>query len=78
MTTISLRLPDSLHRKLRQLAKQDHISMNQFASTAIAEKISALMAEDYLADRARRGSRRRFEKAMSKVADSEPEKNERL
>ena len=43
MSTISLRLSQSLHRRVRDLAKQDEISINQFIATALAEKMSALM-----------------------------------
>ncbi len=48
MSTISLRLPDSLHERIRKLAKKGRISINQFAASALAEKISALETEDYL------------------------------
>jgi predicted HicB family RNase H-like nuclease len=30
MSTISLRLPESLHRQIRELAKRDGISINQY------------------------------------------------
>jgi predicted transcriptional regulator len=73
MTTISLRLPDSLHRQLRELASRDGISMNQFAATALAEKIAALTTEVYLGERARRGNRADFDAAFAKIsADARP------
>jgi len=72
MSTISLRLPDSLHDQVRELAKQENVSINQFITLALAEKISALITEDYLAERASGGSRDKFEQAMAKVADVEP------
>ena len=37
MSTMSLRLPESLHRKVRELAEQDGVSINQFVTTALAE-----------------------------------------
>jgi predicted transcriptional regulator len=78
MSTISLRLPDSLHDRIRKLARKDNISINQFAASALAEKISALETEDYLDKRARRGSRKKFEPAMSKVPEAEPDRQDRL
>jgi hypothetical protein len=78
MSTISLRLPNYLHNALRGLAQEEQVSINQFIILAIAEKISALMAEDYLARRAARGDRAKFEAAMAKVADIEPEDYDRL
>ena len=72
MSTISLRLPNSLHNKVRELAKQENVSINQFITLALAEKISALATEDYLEERATRGQRERFEQALAGVADLEP------
>ena len=51
--------------------KRENVSMNQFITLALAEKISALMTEEYLAERAGRGSRDKFERAMRNVADVE-------
>ena len=78
MSSLNLRLPESLHDAARKIAKEDHISLNQFIATAVAEKISALKTEDYLAKRSRRGSRARFERAMKKVADIEPAEEDKI
>ena len=78
MSTISLRLSESLHRRLRELAKREGISINQLINSAVAEKLSALQTVDYLEERARRGSRKRFEQALTKVRDTEPENSDRL
>ena len=76
-TTLSLRLPESLHKQARELARREGVSINQLVVTALAEKMSALMAEDYLERRAQRGDRARFEGALSKVRDREPEPDDR-
>jgi hypothetical protein len=78
MSTISLRLPESLHETVRALAEKENISINQLITLALAEKVSALMTEEYLGKRAQRGSKERFRKAMAKVADAEPEEQDRL
>jgi hypothetical protein len=78
VSTISLRLPDSLHEAVRELSKKERTSINQFITLALAEKISALMTEEYLEERAQRGDRAKFEKTMAKVADVEPEEKDRL
>jgi hypothetical protein len=78
MSSISLRLPDSLHDSARELAKRENISLNQLLTLALAEKMSALMTEEYLDKRARRGDRKKFTKALAKVADIAPEERDRL
>jgi hypothetical protein len=67
VATLSLRLPESLHRQLVQLAKAEGVSLNQLLSSAAAEKLAALMTEEYLALRAKRSSRKRFDAALAKV-----------
>jgi hypothetical protein len=78
MSTISLRLPESLHESARALAEKENISINQLITLALAEKVSALMTEEYLGDRAKRGSRDKFRAVLAKVSDVEPEERDRL
>jgi post-segregation antitoxin (ccd killing protein) len=70
MSTLSLRLPESLHRKLAELAKREGISINQLINSAVAEKMAALLTEEYLEERGKRASRKRFTKALAKVSDN--------
>jgi len=78
MSTLSLRLPESLHKSARELAEKENISINQLITLALAEKLSALGAEDYLKGRAKRAAKSKFLKAMSKVAKVEPPDYDRL
>ena len=78
MSTISLRLPDSLHKRVRKLAQQESVSINQLITLALAEKLSALTTEEYLTERAKRGGRKKFLRAMSKVPRVEAEEYDRL
>jgi len=71
MSAISLRLPDSLHKKVRELAKRENVSINQMITLALAEKISAMMTEEYLGERSSRASREKFDRALSRVPDIE-------
>ncbi len=73
MSALSLRLPESLHQQIRELARKEGISINQLVTTAVAEKVSALMTVEYLEKRAGRGSRKRFEEVLSKIPDAEAE-----
>jgi len=78
MSAISLRLSESLHAKVRDIAEREGISINQLISTAVAEKLSALLTQEYLEERARRGDRRKFEQALSRVRDVDPEPDDEL
>lgn len=72
MSTMSLRLPDYLHKSATEVAKKEHISVNQLIATALAEKISALATEDYLDALAAKGSPEAFDRIMAKVKDRPP------
>lgn len=78
MSTLSLRIPESLHRKIKDLAEVEGISINQFLSSAAAEKMSALMTVSYLKREAEKGSRKEFEEILQKVPSVEPEDADRL
>jgi hypothetical protein len=78
MSTISLRLSDSLHQRVRELAQREGVSINQLIHSAVAEKISALLTEEYLAGRAKRGRRTKFDRALRKVRDVAPAAEDRV
>ena len=72
MSALNLRLPDSIHRHIKEVAKKEGVSINQFISTAVTEKISAIMTEDYLRGRAVRVNKNDLKKLLAKVPDREP------
>lgn len=78
MSTISLRLPDSLHEEIRKLAENEKVSINQLATLAIAEKVSALKTSEYVLNRAARADKKKFLRAMGKVNDAAPEAEDAL
>jgi post-segregation antitoxin (ccd killing protein) len=69
MSAMSIRLSESLHANARIFAAQEGVSVNQLVATALAEKLAALAAEEFLAKRAGRASRARFDQALGKVPD---------
>ncbi len=73
---LRIRIPESLRKQLKTLAKKDKITVDQFISSAVAEKMSALMTESYLAQRAKRGNRTCYEKALAQVPNVEPGAND--
>lgn len=78
MGALSLRLPESIHRHIRDIAKKEGVSINQLISSAIAEKISAIMTEDYLKSRAERADINDMKAILNKVADRKPLEGDEL
>lgn len=55
-SNVALRLQPSLFEEAKRLAAEDGVALNQFINVAVAEKVSALRTEEYLRERAARGS----------------------
>ena len=72
MSALNLRLPDSVHRHIRDIAKQDGVSINLFIASAVSEKISALTTEEYIANRAKHARKGAFKKVLNRVPLRKP------
>lgn len=70
MTALTVRLPNSVHDKVRELAKRDEISVNQFIAAAVSEKMASVMTLDYLKLEAAKGSRSDFDRFMNLVPNA--------
>jgi hypothetical protein len=78
MSTLSIRLPNSLHQHTKRLAEQEGISINQFISSAVAEKLSALDTQRYLKERAQRGKGVDIGAILAKIPYGEPDEQDRM
>ncbi len=78
MSTLSLRLPESIYERVKEFAKKDGISINQFIASAVSEKISAFATKDYLEIRAKRANQKKYRDALTLIPDIEPEEFDRL
>ena len=78
MATLSIRVPDSLHRAIKELATKEGYSMNQFLITAAAEKLSSLNTVDYLRARAERADLKDFDRIMKIVPSGPPDPGDEL
>ena len=77
MSALTVRLPESLHRHIKEIAKREGYSVNQFLATAAAEKMSALMTLDFLREEAAQGRRSDFEAFLQRVPEREPIETDR-
>ena len=78
MGALSLRLPESIHRHIREIAKKEGVSINQLISSAVSEKISAILTEEYIQSRAERADSGKAKQILSVVPDREPIEGDEL
>lgn len=78
MTTMSIRVPDSLHNAIKELATKEGYSMNQFLITAAAEKLSSLDTVDYLRSRADHADLDAFDRIMKRIPSRSPDPGDEI
>lgn len=78
MSTVSVELSEPLFAVAGELAREAGVSVERLLATALAEKVSALAGPDWLAARAAKGDRAKFEAALAMVADVEPADEDKL
>ena len=71
MSAFTVRLPNSVHQKVKESALRDEISVNQFIAAGVSEKMASVMTLDYLTLEAAKGSRSDLDRFMNLVP-SEP------
>jgi len=72
LSTYPLRLPRSVRNGVEQFSKQDGISINQFVSIAVAEKLAMLQAEVYFSERRARADMTAFDRLMGRSGGEPP------
>lgn len=66
LSTYSLRLPRSIRADVERVSKRDGVSVNQFVSNAVAEKLAMLEAETYFTERQARANLDAFDRLMKR------------
>ena len=65
-------MPKSLKEAVERLSREDRTSINQFVTTAVAEKVSALQTAQFFADRKARADFKAFDKIMKRKGGKPP------
>lgn len=78
MTTLTAKIPDALYKQVEELMKREKLPLDQLVAIALSAQVSAWMTKDYLEERARKGSWKKFTSVLEKVPDNEPEAQDRL
>jgi Arc/MetJ-type ribon-helix-helix transcriptional regulator len=78
MNTLTVRLPESLHRSIQALVDREGYSIDQFLASAAAEKMAALATLDFLRREAAEGSRQDFEEFLAAVPHGPVPESDRL
>lgn len=71
----SIIVPEDLYNKAVETAAKDHVSVEEFVSVAVANRLAS---REYIESRAKLFSRDEFERALNDIPNVEPEAHDRL
>lgn len=72
LATYPLRLPRSLKAAVEKASKRDGTSINQFVTTAVAEKLAAIQTAEFFSERRKRADLEAFDRIMSRQGGQPP------
>jgi len=71
----SIAVPEDLYQRAAELAAKDHVSVEEFVSAMLANRLAS---REYIESHAKLFNREEFERALGKIPDVEPEDQDRL
>jgi hypothetical protein len=78
MSAINIELPEAVHQKAKELAREKAMPLERLMVVALIEKLAVMFPDEKLEQRAPRGSDAGFDEFMNGVPDVEPEDYDRL
>lgn len=78
LTTYPLRLPTSLKAAVAEISEADGTSINQFVTTAVAEKVSALRTAGFFRERAAQADVDTARRLLRRRGGQPPDPQDRL
>lgn len=78
MKTMQVRLPDSVHGRLKNLAKAEGVSLNQVLVTAASNEVVRSETRDFFAQSAAKFNPQEFADALAAVPDETPMQGDKL
>ena len=78
MTTLQISIPDEVQEKVTEVASRTNITVDELATMALIEKLTLMLKDPYLEERAKKGSWTKFREALAKVPDVPPDDYDRL
>lgn len=78
MKSIQVRLPDTIHRRVKQLAADEGVSLNQFIVTSVSNEVVRQETRDFFRGVASQFDPAAFAEALGAIPDSPPAPGDRM
>ena len=70
----SIAVPEDLYKRAAELAAKDHVSIDDFVSAVLANRLAS---REYIETRAKLFNREEFEQALKEIPDVDPDEHDR-
>ena len=78
MAKLQLRLPESIHNKVRKIARKEHTSINQLLVNSISNEIIRYETMQFFSERSKQFSEQDFLEALRDIPAVEPLEYDKL
>lgn len=78
MAKLQLRLPDSVHKKIRKIAKKENLSINQLLVNSISNELIRYETMRFFEERSKNFNEEEFFAALKEIPEVEPEERDKL
>ncbi|MCH8871271.1 toxin-antitoxin system HicB family antitoxin [candidate division KSB1 bacterium] len=78
MAKLQLRLPESIHNKVRRIAKKEKLSINQLLVNSISSEIIRYETMKFFEDRSKTFNENDFLDALKQIPEIEPEEQDKF
>ena len=72
MSTLTISIPDSIRRRVEDLAREDGVPLDDFIASTLSQRAAVADADSYIQRRARLGSPQRLAALLAKAPDAPP------
>ena len=78
MKTMQIRLPDHIHEKVRELAREEGISINNFVVSSVSNEVIRQETRDFFKKAAASYDPQAFAEALAAIPDAPVSENDKL
>lgn len=78
MSTLTISIPDSVRNRIEFFAGKDGVSVEDYVSTVLAQRIAVADADSMVQRRAKQGSPERLMELLAAAPDVPPEPQDRI
>jgi predicted DNA-binding protein len=78
MKTIQIRVPDTIHERMKKLAKEEGISMNNFIVSSVSNEVIRQETRDFFKRASERFNPESFAEALAAVPDKPVEGSDKI